>query len=65
MKERGVTEEEVEECLRSPDVTYPDGNGNVNAVKHGIRVVYRDDGHRKRVITVVRRGAFSPGSDRV
>jgi hypothetical protein len=52
MRERGVTEAEVEETLRQPDITYPDGKGNVNFVKGKLRVVATPDGGT--VITVVR-----------
>jgi hypothetical protein len=53
MQQRGITTQEVEDCLAQPDITYPDGNGNVNVIRGSLRVVVTAD--RKQVITVVRK----------
>lgn len=52
MAERGISESEVEAALADPEITYPDGRGNMNFIRGNVRVVASPDG--KKVITVVR-----------
>ncbi len=57
MKERGITEEEIEEVLKDPEYSYPGARGEKNLVKtierKKIRVVYRESPRRKIIITVL------------
>ena len=54
MAQRQISDNQVQNCLRSPEVTYPDGHGNMNFVCGGIRVVALVDNTTRKVITVVR-----------
>lgn len=57
MKERGITEKEIEEVLKDPEYSYPEARGEKNLVKtinrKKIRVVYRESPRRKIIITVL------------
>ncbi len=57
MRWRGITEEDVSSCLRSPELTEPASVGKKNAwLKVGgkfLRVTYRQEAHRTVVITAV------------
>ena len=57
MKERGITQEEIEEVLQNPEYSYPGAKGEKNLVKKikrkKIRVVYRDRPRRKIINTVL------------
>lgn len=57
MKERGVTEEEIEEVLKIPEYSYPGAKGEKNQVKtingKKIRVVYKESPRRTIIITVL------------
>ena len=57
MKERGITEEEIEEVLKDPEYSYSGAKAEKNLVKtikrKKIRVVYRERPRRKIIITVL------------
>jgi len=57
MKERGITEEEIEKVLKKPEYSYPGTKGEKNKVKtingKKIRVVYKERPRRKIIITVL------------
>ncbi|HAR46136.1 MAG TPA: hypothetical protein DCS05_08185 [Nitrospiraceae bacterium] len=56
MKERGVTEEEAEGAIETPDYSEPSIKGRINAFKfiksRHLRVTYKDEAGRILVITV-------------
>jgi hypothetical protein len=57
MKERGITEEEIEEVIKDPEYSYPGVKEEKNLVKtikrKKIRVVCKDRPKRKIIITVL------------
>lgn len=57
MKERKLTEEEIEEVFKNPEYSYPEAKGETNLVKtikgKKIRIVYREKPARKIIITVL------------
>jgi len=57
MKERGITQEEIEKVLKNPEYSYSGTKGEKNKVKtingKKIRVVYRKRPRRKIIITVL------------
>lgn len=58
MKERVISENEVEEVLRNPDSSFPGASGEMKAEKafkkgRKIRVVYTMERKRKKIITAV------------
>ncbi len=55
---RGISEDEVEETIKNPGITYPGKHGETNAVKtvlpgKKIRVVYKTERNKKIIITAV------------
>jgi len=58
MKQRGITEEEIEEALTNPEYSYPGARGEKNQVKtingKKIRVVFKERPGKKIIITVLK-----------
>lgn len=58
MRERNISEKEVEKALRNPDINYPGKSGEINIIKQikedkKIRVVYREEKMLKIIITAI------------
>jgi len=58
MRERNISEKEVEKALRDPDMNYPGKSGEINIIKQikedkKIRVVYREEKMLKIIITAI------------
>ena len=58
MRERNISEKEVEKALRNPDINYPGKRGEINIIKQikedkKIRVVYREEKMLKIIITAI------------
>jgi len=58
MRERNISEKEVEKALRNPDINYPGKSGEINTIKQikedkKIRVVYREEKMLKIIITAI------------
>ncbi|MCD6517594.1 MAG: DUF4258 domain-containing protein, partial [Candidatus Aminicenantes bacterium] len=58
MRERNISEKEVEKALRNPDMNYPGKSGEINIIKQikedkKIRVVYREEKMLKIIITAI------------
>lgn len=57
MKDRKISEEEVEMVLKNPEITHPGPRGDVNAIKtikgRRIKVAYIPERKIKKVITVM------------
>jgi hypothetical protein len=58
MRERNISQKEVEKALRNPDINYPGKRGEINIIKQikedkKIRVVYREEKTRKIIITAI------------
>lgn len=58
MRERNISEKEVEKALRDPDMNYPGKSGEINIIKQikedkKIRVVYREEKTLKIIITAI------------
>ena len=66
MKERDISEKEIAEVLKSPQVSYPGKKGEINVIKEiergkrkeergkRIRVIYTIERKRKIIITAIR-----------
>jgi len=58
MKERNISENELEEVLKSADISYPERRGETNAIKEikkgrKVRVTYVIEKKRKIIITAM------------
>ena len=58
MKERDISEKELEEVMRSPDISYPGRRGEINVVKEvergkKVRVTYVKERNKKNIITAM------------
>lgn len=58
MRERNISEKEVEKALKYPDVTYPGKRGEINIIKQikedkKIRLVYKEEKTSKIIITAI------------
>ncbi len=58
MKERDISEKELEEVLKSPNISYPGRRGEINIVKEvergkKIRVTYVKERNKKIIITAM------------
>jgi hypothetical protein len=58
MKERDISEKELEEVIKSPDISYPGRRGEINIVKEveggkKVRVTYVKDRNKKIIITAM------------
>jgi len=58
MKERNISEKELEDALRFPDISYPGKRGETNIIKEvgkgkKVRVIYIKEVNKKIIITVM------------
>jgi hypothetical protein len=58
MKERDISEKELEEVIKSPDISYPGRRGEINIVKEvergkKVRVTYVKERNKKIIITAM------------
>ena len=64
MRQHGITEEDIEHCLQSPDDVEP-SRGKMNAWKHMegryLRVTFKEEEHETVIITAVLKKKFTGG----
>lgn len=58
MKERDISEKELKEVMKSPDISYPGRRGEINVVKEvesgkKVRVTYVKERNKKIIITAI------------